>query len=102
MTTDSATPTPLAPPAEAHEMPSPELRRALRTIAGHTQGDVAREVGVSQWAVSYWERTAKGPGRRHFTRYLLLLMSYAETARELGLPITWPAQPSTSANPAQK
>ena len=80
--------------AAAHDpldLPPPKVRRELRRLAGATQEDVAAQFGVSDGAVSYWERY--GPGRRHKRRYLLLLIHWAEDARKLGLPIGWPTTP---------
>ncbi|GAA0529002.1 hypothetical protein GCM10010172_07040 [Paractinoplanes ferrugineus] len=77
---------------ETCDLPPPKLRRELRQLAGLTQEDVAHDLGVSDGAVSYWER--RGPGRRHRRQYLVLLIRWATDARALGLPVLWPAPPS--------
>lgn len=97
MTTDiTTTSTPASPPTDVGAvLPSPALRRALRKLAGATQEQVAAEFGVSDGAVSYWERSPTGPGRRHQRKYLRLLMRYAAEAKALGVAVPWPAAPST-------
>lgn len=92
MTTELAgEPRHVAAAHDTFDLPPPKVRRELRRLAGVSQEDVAAECGVSDGAVSYWER--RGPGRRHKRRYLLLLMRWADEARSLGLPVTWPAGP---------
>lgn len=95
MTTDTETPR-KRPPTVAPDdcrLPPPQLRQELRKIAGLTQEDIALRFGVSDGAVSYWER--RKPGRRYLGRYLLLLVSWAEAASAMGLPVGWPAPTNT-------
>jgi DNA-binding transcriptional regulator YiaG len=78
-----------SPPSDACKLPPPKLRQELRKIAGLTQEDVALEFGVSDGAVSYWER--RRPGRRHLRGYLLRLIDWADAASAMGLVVDWPA-----------
>ena len=73
-------------------LPPPHLRQELRRIAGLTQEDIAAEFGVSDGAVSYWER--RKPGRRYMGKYLRLLLGWAESATAMGIPVGWPTQQS--------
>lgn len=82
---DHATDTPSPP---GLHLPPPTLRRELRTFAGRTQEDVAAEFGVTDGAISYWERHR--PGRRHMRRYVLLLLDWATSAQNSGVPVGWP------------
>lgn len=87
---------PSAPPNAVCKLPPPQLRQELRKIAGLTQEDVAAEFGVSDGAVSYWER--RGPGRRYLRGYLLLLIGWADAASAMGLAVDWPAPTTKSSN----
>ncbi len=93
MTIDASLTTASSPPRadQCTVLPPPALRRALRKLAGDTQEQVAAEFGVSDGAISYWERSPAGPGRRHQRRYLRLLLRYAEEARSLGVDVQWPS-----------
>lgn len=88
MTTEAES-SPAGPPAGL-TLPPPELRRVLRQFAGETQEDVAADFGVSDGAVSYWER--RRPGRRHLRGYLLRLLAWADAANATGMPVGWPQQ----------
>jgi DNA-binding XRE family transcriptional regulator len=70
------------------DLPPPKVRRELRKFAGKTQEDVAAECGVTDGAVSYWER--RELVRRYRPTYVLLLCRWATEARAKGMPITWP------------
>lgn len=98
MTTDTTEP--LSAAAGTHDalsLPPPRLRRELRQLAGSTQEDIALQFGVSDGAVSYWER--RSPGRRHKRGYLALLIRWADEARAMGFPINWPGCGTTSGLP---
>lgn len=79
---------PAAPPNDICKLPPPQLRRQLRRLAGFTQEDVALEFGVSDGAISYWER--RRPGRRYLRGYMLLLVDWAAAASASGIPVDWP------------
>lgn len=54
-------------------LPSPAARRAIRTAAGLSQSDVAREVGVSTETISRWEAGTVAPQHRHLVTYAQVL-----------------------------
>jgi DNA-binding XRE family transcriptional regulator len=59
-----------------HELPPPELRRALRKAAGASQADIAEVVGVTRQSVSFWEagtRTPRGPNLESYVDVLEVL-----------------------------
>jgi len=43
------------------QLPPPELRRAIRRAAGLSQADLARSIGVTRQAISWWESDRRRP-----------------------------------------
>jgi transcriptional regulator with XRE-family HTH domain len=54
-------------------LPSPKRCQRLRARAGLSQGDVARALGVTREAVSYWELGKRTPRPATAAAYLVLL-----------------------------
>jgi DNA-binding transcriptional regulator YiaG len=52
------------------ELPSPQVRRALREGAGVSLTEVAEAVGVSRQAISHWELGQRTPRGEYLDRYL--------------------------------
>lgn len=59
--------------AAARSLPSPEVRRLLRTSAGLTQAAIASELGVDRRAVMRWEAGKAQPRGALLVRYVQLL-----------------------------
>lgn len=53
--------------------PAPASCRAIRELAGVSQEDVARELGVSREAVSRWETGERAPTGERLVAYALLI-----------------------------
>lgn len=70
-------------------LPPPEVRKELRLLQGLTQEQAAAEFGVTDGSMSNWENNRPGP--RHLRQYLKRLIAWADDARAMGYPITWPA-----------
>lgn len=54
-------------------LPSPALRRAIRSDAGLTVAEVADAVGVTRQAVNNWERGARSPRGAALRSYVAVL-----------------------------
>jgi transcriptional regulator with XRE-family HTH domain len=70
-------------------LPSPERCRELRHAHGMTIGAVASLLGVSEHAVSKWERGKAIPSGHNYARYSGLIAMLTRSARETsetGLP----------------
>jgi DNA-binding XRE family transcriptional regulator len=87
----SAEPTPqgVVQPNWRELLPPPRLRRELRRIQGLTQEQAAAPLGVTDGSFSNWE--SRQPGPRNMRAYLLCLLRWADDARTMGFPISWPA-----------
>lgn len=57
----------------ARRLPAPPMRKAIRESANVSKGAMARELGVSNSAVAFWESGIHDPSPRHAARYLALL-----------------------------
>jgi DNA-binding XRE family transcriptional regulator len=55
------------------DLPSPDVRRALRQAAGISQADVARAAGVTRQAVHLWERGMRVPCGENLDTYAAVL-----------------------------
>ena len=66
--------------AMRRELPPAERRRELRTRAGVSLDDVARECGVSRECVRTWEMGTRYPNRDHIGRYLAVLKTLGDVA----------------------
>ena len=56
-----------------------ERIRAFRTRAGFSQDGLARELGVSEWTVKYWENGRRRPNDRLLVLFTSTVgVSYAE------------------------
>lgn len=64
------------------ELPSPEMRRALRKAAGASLAEVAEAVGVTRQAVSMWELGQRSPRPTHLPAYLEVLRVFRRTMSE--------------------
>jgi DNA-binding transcriptional regulator YiaG len=60
------------------ELPSPDVRRALRQVAGASQSDIAEVVGVTRQAVQYWEAGTRTPRGANLERYVAVLQALRE------------------------
>ena len=54
-------------------LPKPDIRRGLRLLAGLSQGDIARTLGVTCATVSRWESGQREPSGRRGVAYARLL-----------------------------
>lgn len=54
-------------------LPSPQVCRAVREMAGVTTSDVAQAVGVSRQTISNWETGKRSPRGQHLEAYLEIL-----------------------------
>lgn len=61
-----------------HNLPAPEMRRALRIAAGLSQQQVANGLGVSRSAVDHWEKGRREPRAQHLAEYAYLLQQLQE------------------------
>jgi transcriptional regulator with XRE-family HTH domain len=63
------------------ELPSPEMRRAIRKSAGLSLRRMAGDLEVSGQALAYWETGARTPRPENVVRYADLLRSLEDVAR---------------------
>jgi DNA-binding XRE family transcriptional regulator len=64
------------------ELPSPDVRRTLRRLAGASQADVAEVVGVSRQAVQLWEAGTRTPRGTNLDAYLEVLRAFRRAMSE--------------------
>jgi transcriptional regulator with XRE-family HTH domain len=64
------------------ELPSPEVRRTLRLVAGASQADVAEVVGVTRQAVQLWEAGTRMPRGGNLDAYLEVLRAFRRAMSE--------------------
>jgi DNA-binding transcriptional regulator YiaG len=66
-----------------NELPTPQVRRALRKGAGASQEDVAKVVGVTRQAVQLWEAGVRTPRRgANLDAYLEVLQAFKRAMSE--------------------
>lgn len=65
-------------------LPSPAERRAIRERAGVSQRRLARQLGISSQAVSFWEHGARMPRGALLVRYTDALASLAQAGASSG------------------
>ena len=68
------------------ELPSPDVRRTLRRVAGASQADVAEVVGVTRQAVQLWEAGARTPRGTNLDAYLEVLRAFRRAVSEERAP----------------
>lgn len=69
------------------DLPTPDVRQHLRVVAGVTQDDIARELGVHRETVSRWERGERMPRGRLLVEYVAVLrMLRSEVGPEVQPP----------------
>jgi DNA-binding transcriptional regulator YiaG len=64
------------------ELPSPDVRRTLRRVAGASQADVAEVVGVTRQAVQLWEAGTRTPRGANLDAYLEVLRAFRRAMSE--------------------
>jgi transcriptional regulator with XRE-family HTH domain len=64
------------------ELPTPDVRRALRKAAGASQADVAGVIGVTPEAVGHWEAGTRTPKGRNLTSYVEVLRAFRKAVAE--------------------
>ncbi len=69
------------------ELPSPEVRRTLRRVAGASQTDVAEVIGVTRQAVQLWEAGTRTPRGANLDAYLKVLRAFRRAVSDEAPPL---------------
>jgi DNA-binding transcriptional regulator YiaG len=68
------------------QLPTPDVRRTLRRVAGASQADVAEVVGVTRQAVQLWEAGTRTPRGANLDAYLEVLRAFRRAMSEERAP----------------
>jgi len=56
--------------------------KTLRILRGKTQEEVAREIGVSRVAISFWENRRRNPSKEHIEKLIRIFSELKEGVNE--------------------